>query len=56
MDYAVIGAVVGVFTSVALAMVVPTPLLVLVVIAAAIMGAAYRRFRSPWSRCPCPKQ
>ena len=43
-DYAVIGAVVGVIASVALAMLVPTPLLALVVVAAAIMGAAYRRF------------
>ena len=43
-DYAVIGAVVGMIASVALAMLVPTPLLALVVVAAAIMGAAYRRF------------
>jgi hypothetical protein len=43
-DYAVIGAIVGIIASVALAMLVPTPLLALVVVAAAIMGAAYRRF------------
>ncbi|ANW01557.1 hypothetical protein [Bradyrhizobium icense] len=44
MDYAIIGAVVGVIACVALLMLFPTPLLALVVVAAAIMGAAYRRF------------
>jgi hypothetical protein len=44
MDYAGIGAAVGVIASVALLIWVPTPLLSLVVVAAAIMGAAYRRF------------
>jgi hypothetical protein len=43
-DYAIFGAVVGVIASIALAMLVPTPLLALLVVAAAIMGAAYRRF------------
>jgi hypothetical protein len=40
----VIGAVVGLIASVALLIWVPAPLLSLVVVAAAIMGAAYRRF------------
>jgi hypothetical protein len=44
MDYTVIGAIVGLITCVALATLAPTPLLALVVVAAAIMGAAYRRF------------
>jgi hypothetical protein len=44
MDYAVIGAIVGLVTCVALSMLAPAPLLALVVVAAAIMGAAYRRF------------
>lgn len=44
MDYAIIGAVVGVIASIALLVLFPTPLLALVVVAAAIMGAAYRRF------------
>jgi hypothetical protein len=44
MDYAVIGAIVGLVTSVALSMLAPAPLLALVVVAAALMGAANRRF------------
>jgi hypothetical protein len=44
MDYAVIGAAVGLIASIALLIWVPAPLLSLVVVAAAIMGAAYRRF------------
>jgi hypothetical protein len=43
-DYAVIGAVVGIIASVALGMLVPTPLLALVVVASGHHGAAYRRF------------
>ena len=44
MDYAIIGALVGLIACVALSMLAPTPLLALVVVAATVMGSAYRHF------------